>query len=225
MSTYVVRIIEVKKNNSKGYLYSKSDLEAVKPNPGDIYFFNNFDRGFKLWTGTEWIPTEPEYKWERVVWKGEDNYFCDNGGPIRDYILGYWSPYEDLKERGIPRDCSPELKKELEKEGYKHTWILYSELSSIQDKELLKFKDKVRKISDSSALARRLDRLEELISKGKSEIKIEEPDPEETLDYVFEDDIWTLLSVTSEMAKIRIITEEFSGYAKDEDIRINYYFC
>jgi hypothetical protein len=73
MSTYVSRIIEVKKNNSKGNIYNKSDLENIKPNPGDIYFFSAF--GFKLWTGTVWIPAEPKFRWERVIWKKEDNLF------------------------------------------------------------------------------------------------------------------------------------------------------
>lgn len=75
MSTYVSRIIEVKKNNSKGNIYNRSDLENIKPNPGDIYFFSAFYRGFNLWTGTDWIPAEPKFRWERVIWKKEDNLF------------------------------------------------------------------------------------------------------------------------------------------------------
>ena len=100
MSVEIVRIIEVKQNNSKGYIYSNDDLKKINPEPGDIYFFVNKERGYKVWTGSSWEPTEPKSWWKRLTWRKEDNYFCDCGGPIRDYFLGYFSPYTDIKERG-----------------------------------------------------------------------------------------------------------------------------
>ena len=225
MSTDVVRIIEVKRNNSKGHIYNKKELKELNPNPGEIYFFHYDDEGFKVWTGNSWETTHPEYRWERVKWKENENFIINGGWKIKTHILSNWGgDYEVLRDRGIPEDSSEEVKKELtESGGYKHTWILLSELIEARDKELGLFKEKVQRISDTTAISRRLDRLEELILKGKTKIKIKDQEYEETLDYLFDEEIWNIISIDNEISNISLLVDLFSGYAKKEDIRINYY--
>lgn len=223
MSVDVVRIIETKKNNSKGYIYNSSDLEKINLNPGDIYFFVNKDRGFKQWDGTTWDPTTPDTWWERVRWN-EESFICNSGWRIRDYYLGGWGPYEEIKNRGIPDDCSPETRTELESEGYNHTWVLLSELEEIGKKEEEHFKERLREIAEKEIISQRLDRIEKLIKGDKEIPAIEELYPDEGLDSVIEEEMDNLRCLDYEISKISLLAKEFAGEWKSENIRVNYYF-
>lgn len=223
MSVDVVRIIETKKTNSKGYIYNSSDLEKVNPNPGDVYFFVNKDRGFKEWNGTAWNPVVPETWWERVRWN-EESYICDSGWRIRDHYLGNWGPYDGIKNRGIPEDCMPETRKELESEGYNHTWVLLSELEEIGEKEKEIFKKRLKEVAEKEIISQRLDRIEKLV-RGEIDIpEIEELSPDEGIESVVEEEMENLICLETEISRIGLLAQEFSGGWKSENIRVNYYF-
>lgn len=228
MSTILVRTIEVKVNNSKGYVYNEHDLETLSPNPGDVYFFVNKDRGFKQWTGNEWIPTNPIEKWKRLKWGGnygeeEKDLYYNNGGQMRDHFLSHFSPYEDIIDRGIPKDTDEELRVILEKNGYRHTWVLVSELQKLFEIELEKLTGKAKELAYKGIISEKLQRIEELISKGKSDIIPQDPDPEDTLDFLFSDEIWKVLSIYQEIGKLEFLAHEFSGTYNSENIRVHYY--
>lgn len=223
MSVDVVRIIETKKNNSKGYIYNSSDLEKIRPNPGDIYFFVNKDRGFKEWNGTAWNPIVPKTWWERVRWN-EESYICNSGWRIRDHYLGSWGPYDEIKNRGIPDDCMPETREMLESEGYNHTWVLLSELEEIEKKEEEIFKRKIKEVTEKEIIFQRLDRIEKLIKGDKNIPKIEEIYPDEGIDSVIEEEMDNVRCLDNEIATIKLLSEEFAREWKNENIRINYYF-
>lgn len=232
MSTTLVRILEIKKNNSKGYIYNTEDLKRIDPLPGDTYFFVRKKLGgYKTWDGNSWVPTTPKIRWERLTWggledeDGEKDLFYDTGGKITSYYLSRWEKnYEKYKERGIPEDTDPELKEILKNNGYNHTWFLVSELEQILDLEIERFKTKVIERSKQDLILEKLQKIEDLVLKRESDVSPQDLDPEETLEYLFEDDIWNLLSLQEELGKIEILAEQFSNVWKKEDIRVHYYF-
>lgn len=213
MSTYITRNIEV-------YLpiYNKDNLDSP-PITGEVRYF--IETGsFKEWNGIKWKDKEPEYKW---TWVKQS--FSDSGGKFRDDVLGIYSPYDYIKERGLPRDCDPELKAEIRSKEYVYniTWMTLEELSGILEKELLKLKLRIQESTEKSILVQKINRLENLIQ-NKPGSEIVEPDYYDSLDYIIDEEtLPTILAINSEITRITQITEQI-GWIKENNIRIIYYY-
>ena len=118
----------------------------------------------------------------------------------------------------------PETRKELESEGYHHTWVLLSELKEIGEKEKETFKKRLKEVAEKEIISQRLDRIEKLVKGDRDIPEIEELYPDEDIESVMEEEMDNLVCLETEISRISLLAEEFAREWKDENIRVNYYF-
>lgn len=222
------------------------DVYKVNSPENDEYPYYKFmgykeDGITKNWEGQHSVT----YHWEPVFWFTPSqkvfskNYmWCNNGGEIRDTFIGRsWGEDEyGIKERGFPSDMSSEIREYLNEYGkdtYSHTWVLLSEWENIFDMEAEKFLAKVKSKFKDDKLDEINEKIETIISLIKEETitkkkkkKSEEFEYyEDTLEYLFEEEIWKLYSIREEISKIRFLSEEIMNNFKEENVRIIYYLA
>ncbi len=211
-------------NPAYGYSPNRYDVEIGKINP---------------------VPNDKhEYYREPLAEKGdkliENICYCDNGGIIRDDFIssrGWNNNDSGFPDRGFPDDMSEELKKEFSKDmdyTWGHTYVLLSEWDTQLKKKIAEFRKKVIEKTQSIEFDKINEKLDLLFKKVKDPYyeppkkkKDEEEEEgveyyEDTMDYIWEEDFWDMMSIHSEIMRAYCFTEEF-GWSPEEDIRIVYY--
>lgn len=218
MGSILLRCIEIKKNNLKGYIHTQKDLSKLNPEKGDLYCFIYENSIFKEWNGSDWVNSSKKEWWVQLDWnKKENNVFYDTGGSLKTFYLSKLSPYKNILDRGIPDDSNQELREYLNNNGDYHTWVLLSELSFIYEIELERLKQKLKLSTVDEEINKRLSRLE------KAVLNINLSSIEESFNEVFDNEIETIQSLYREINIIRFLSENFGDVWKEEDIRINYF--
>ena len=184
---------------------------------------------------------------ESIMW-------CNNGGHIRDDFIGNGWGDCVFKGRGIPSDVSEEVKKDIESDyHYGMTYVTLAEWDKMFESELSKFVAEVKKrfrdekldkvmtklddilkysIRSSNILSKMQDGSAETVKEPHSRRRkknTEEGDDfmwEDSIDYMFEEEIWKLFNIQTEIDRCEFIVEDVCGlYTDRENVRIIYYLA
>ena len=165
----------------------------------------------------------------------ENLCWSNNGGSIRDdYIsTSAWNNY-GLSGRGLPKDVSEEVKKDITSDyAYDMTWVTLSEWEATFETAKERFRQKLterfmnRSIDD---INEKLDTILKTIKNpdykpGKKKKKEEDDYYEDTIEYLFEEDIWELFNIQTEIDRVEFIVEEFDNNFSTLETRIIYYLA
>lgn len=193
-------------------------------------------------------------KFGRPLRLQEGILWCNNGGHIRDdYVGNGWGDCV-FKGRGLPSDVSEEVKKDIESDyHYGMTYVTLAEWDKMFDSELGKFVAEVKKrfrdekldkvmaklddilkysIRSSNILSKMQDGSAETVKEPHSRRRnknTEEGDDfmwEDSIDYMFEEEIWKLFNIQTEIDRCEFIVEDVCGlYTDRENVRIIYYLA
>ena len=165
------------------------------------------------------------YLEENILW-------ANNGGYVRDEYIGSRSA---ISNRGIPEDASDEVKKDICKESYAYdiTWATLSEWETLFETAKEKF---IRGVEERFAkmtkeeISRKLDEILERLKDlyHTPEKKDEEtyiPEYEDTIEYMFDDEIWELFNIRMEIDRTEFILEQFDNNYRRLNARIIYYLA
>ena len=141
-----------------------------------------------------------------------------------------------FQDRGLPDDVSELVKKDIESDyHYGMTYVLLSEWESLFEKEQEKFVSEVKKRFRDEKLDLVLERVNALLyaqtgakqyAPKKKKKEDEELDWEESVDYMFEEEIWRLYLIRMEIDRCEFITEYLADVMVSSDkIRIIYYLA
>lgn len=185
---------------------------------------------------------------QRILW-------ANCGGYIRDDYIGKNIGGEAFfQNRGLPVDVSPEIKKDIESDyHYGETYVLLSEWEALLNAEWEKFVNKVKerfkdekiedillKISDlfklNAEMAKCLQRIESkseaeptpiAIRKRRKSSKNKYDDYyEDSLDYLFDEEIHRIFQIREEIDRCDFIVNELGeSFADSKKIRIIYYLA
>ena len=166
----------------------------------------------------------------------ENFYWCNNGGHIRDdYISKHSWNDSYVSGRGLPEDVSQEVKDDIDREQYAYdkTWVTLQEWELIYEKALEDFQHKVEERfgkKEDSEIKQMLDTILNTIKdpsyKPKRKKKEdEEPFYEDTIDYLFEEEIWRLHHIREEIERIEFIKDEFDENLHTDSCRVIYYLA
>lgn len=175
------------------------------------------------------------------------NYFCNNGGSIRDeYISTSWGNDVFFAGRGFPDDMDEETRKSIYGEdgetfyGYDKTWVLLSEWDALYDTEQEKILKKITEAYEKKHhdnINKKLDFIinnmkdplyanyEELNKKDVDEDGNEYTDEYSYYDspeYIIEEDMPKLYQIAEEIGKIASVADYYDIYSRD-NIRVIYY--
>ena len=165
----------------------------------------------------------------------EHLYWCNNGGHIRDdYISSSSFERHVFAKRGLPNDVSDEVKEDIGSDyAYDQTWVKFTEWEYAFDNALKNFVAKVKERFNNATLDeinRKLDDIFKAVKDPnyKPKKKKSEDDEEyyeDTLEYLFEEDIWELFHIREEMERIEFIAEDFGDTFANNDVRVIYYLA
>lgn len=190
---------------------------------------------------------KPLHLQEGIMW-------CNNGGHIRDDYIGNGWGESTFKDRGLPADVSEEVKKDIESDyHYGMTYVLLSEWETVFDAEMKKFVAEVKKrfrdekldkvmaklddilkysIRSSNILSKMQDSSAETVNEPHSRRRKKNTENDEdymwedSIDYMFEEEIWKLFNIQMEIDRCEFIVEDiFGSYASNDKIRIIYYLA
>lgn len=190
----------------------------------------------------------------REIHLQEQFLWCNNGGFIRDDYIGHGWGERVFQDRGLPDDVSELVKKDIESDyHYGMTYVLLSEWEKLFEKEQEKFVSEVKKRFRDEKIEDVMDKLDELangnrriievLSKIKADVTIDWEDAvkipkkkkkkedddfewEESVDYMFEEEIWRLYLIRMEIDRCEFITEYLAdGIVSSDKIRIIYYLA
>lgn len=189
----------------------------------------------------------PESKKHHIELKDENGksmyfkeklYWCDNGGYVRDdYISTHGFSESKVAGRGLPKDVSPEIKEDVEEEKYAYdkTWVTLSEWENLFDSAISDFQHKLEKRyaeKDRDEISEMLDTILHTIKnpeyKPPKKKKKNDEDSiyyEDSVEYMFEEEIWKLFQIHSEIETIRFILDEFNGNLRTDGCRVIYYLA
>lgn len=189
---------------------------------------------------------DPYYKPKYVVAKDgngkemfleENLLWCNNGGFVRDdYISSHGLSSHKFANRGLPSDVSEEVKADIESEKYNYdkTWVDLDEwevaFEAAKEKFMknvqLKF-EKMNKKDISDKLDTILATIKDPNYKPKKKKKEEDEDYyyEDTIEYLFEEDIWELFNIQMEIDRTEFIVEQFDNHYSHFGTRIIYYLA
>ena len=188
---------------------------------------------------------DPYYKPKYVVAKDgngkeffleEHILWANNGGYIRDeYISSRGFDDSKFANRGLPNDVSEEVKKDIESDyHYDMTYVTLQEWETAFEAARKDFEEKVKK----RYMAKNLEEIKESIHTILKTIKDGEYKPkkkkkkddediyyEDTIEYLFEDEIWRLFLINEEIMKTEFIVDEFDDNFSHGGTRIIYYLA
>ena len=212
------------------------------------------DKVEKKWVPIKWysfLPKnrvidneDPYYKPKYIVAKDENGdeiylkeniLWANNGGFVRDdYISSRSWNQSAVAGRGLPSDISDEVKNDIDSDyAYDKTWVTLAEWETIYEEAEKEFRRKVEKYFEgekNDEINRKLEHIIKLIKNpnAKAPRKKEKGnyyDYEDSLDYLFEEDIWKLFNIQAEIEKTEFILQEFEDWFSHEDVRIIYYLA
>lgn len=191
---------------------------------------------------------DPYYKPKYITAKDADGneiflkenlLWVNNGGHVRDdYISGSGlNGCSPLSKRGLPDDISEEVKNDIKSDySYDETWATLAEWEAAYDAAILDFRLKVEKYyakENKDEINRKLDIILKRLkdpdyTPKKMRKKATEDDYydyEDTIEYLFEEEIWRLFNIRMEIDRTEFIIEEFSDWYSPEKARIIYYLA
>ncbi len=189
---------------------------------------------------------DPYYKPKYVVAKDkngkemfleENLLWSNNGGFIRDdYISSHSLSSHKFANRGLPSDVSEEVKADIESEKYNYdkTWVDLDEWEAAFETAKEKFMknvqlkfEKMNKKDISDKLDTILATIKDPNYKPKKKKKEEDEDYyyEDTIEYLFEEDIWELFNIQMEIDRTEFIVEQFDNHYSHLGTRIIYYLA
>ena len=189
---------------------------------------------------------DPYYKPKTVVAKDENGkeffleeniLWANNGGYIRDeYIASRGLSGHKFASRGLPSDVSEEVKKDIESDEYHYdvTWVDLDEWEVAFDAAKDNFVKKVQlsfEKMDRMEISEKLDTILATMKdpnyKPRKKKKKEEDDYyyEDTIEYLFEEDIWELFNIQMEINRTEFIKEQFDNNYTVLGTRIIYYLA
>ena len=175
-------------------------------------------------------------KFGRELHLQEQFFWCNNGGYIRDDYIGHGWGERVFQDRGLPDDVSELVKKDIESDyHYGMTYVLLSEWESLFEKEQEKFVSEVKKRFRDEKLDLVLERVNALLyaqtgakqyAPKKKKKEDDDFEWEESVDYMFEEEIWRLYLIRMEIDRCEFITEYLAdGLVSSDKIRIIYYLA
>lgn len=192
-------------------------------------------------------PYEEQWEAKRNDFRAEDKFgrklhlqeglmWCNNGGHIRDDYVGRGWGDTVFQERGFPDGVSDAVKKDIEDDyHYGVTYVTLSEWEKLYDKEYEKFVSEVKKRFRDEKLDEVLERLNILLydktldKKYAAKKKTKEDDDlmwEDSVDYMFEEELWRLYNIRMEIDRCEFIVEELGNcYEGGDKVRIIYYLA
>lgn len=162
------------------------------------------------------------------------NYWCNNGGYIRDnYILNNAWDSQLFSCRGIPSDISQEALNIISPDGddplnfaHSHTWVTLAEWEELYNKKLTEFKSKISDIytnkninSVNKKLNIILNKLGAETSDDYNEYGVEEEE------YLWDEMFENLRAIDDEISRNTALAEHFlnGSYISSDDVRILYF--
>ena len=166
---------------------------------------------------------------EHICWE-------NNGGCVRDDYISTRS-WKDSKVsgRGLPSDVSEEVKNDVKSDyHYDMTWVTVSEWEEIFEARKKEFETEVYKRYAKEDKREVMAKLEDIFKaiknpnytpKKKKKSDGDYLEWEETVEYLFEEDIWDLFTLRMEITRTEFILEEFAGAYSYSESRIIYYLA
>lgn len=171
-----------------------------------------------------------------AIYFKENLYWCNNGGYIRDeYISTRAWKASPISGKGLPEDVSQEVKEDIESEKYAYdiTWVRQKEWELIYEEAVDDFRRKVEERfgkKEDNEIKRMLDTILNTIKDSSYQPKKHKKEDEEefyedTIDYLFEEEIYKLYQIREEIEKIEFIKEEFDTNLHTTSCRVIYYLA
>ena len=166
---------------------------------------------------------------EHICWS-------NNGGCVRDdYISSRGWKESKVSGRGLPSDVSEEVKNDVVSDyHYDMTWVTISEWEEIFETRKKEFETEVYKRyakEDKREVMAKLDDIFKAIKdpnytpKKKKKSDDDYLEWEESIEYLFEEDIWGLFTLRMEITRAEFILEEFADSYSYSQSRIIYYLA
>lgn len=167
---------------------------------------------------------------EHLLW-------ANNGGAVRDdYISSSGWSKSKFSGRGLPGDVSDEVKNDILSDyHYDITWVTLSEWEEAFDAAKDKFQRELEKRFEKQSkdeISRKLDNILNTLKnpdyKPRRVKKSTDDDDyyfEDTVEYMFDEEIWTLFVLQMEIDRTEFILEEFGDWWTSQDVRIIYYLA
>ena len=183
----------------------------------------------------------------------EDFMWCNNGGYIRNDYIGRNIGNRVFQDRGLPSDVSPEVKKDVESDyHYGMTYVLLSEWEKLFETELESFAKEVKKRFRDEKIDKILEKLDSIFRYSKRMIdvldemrhKLSDPLPdfkekkktkkdkeedewwEDSVEYMFEEEIFRLFNIREEIDRCEFICENLGDcFPSSDKVRIIYYLA
>ena len=205
----------------------------------------------KKWVPVKWysvlnknkvlLNKDPNWKPKYVVTKDgmflQENFlWANNGGCVRDdYISTRGWRESKVAGRGLPVDVSEEVESDIVSDyHYDMTWVTVSEWEEILEARKKEFESEVYKRyakEDKREVMAKLDEIFKAIKdpnytpKKKKKSDEDAPDWEETVEYLFEEEIWDLFLIHMEINRTEFILQEFADSYAYSEARIIYYLA
>ena len=175
----------------------------------------------------------------KEIFLAENLLWCNNGGYIRDeYISSRGFGSSKFANRGLPDDVSEEVFKDIasEKYAYDKTWVTLQEWETAFESAKEKFMLGVEKRYDKMSRNEISEKLDNILATLKDpnyepEKKEESDDEdgyieyEDTIEYMFEEEIWELFNIQMEIDRAEFILEQFDNHYNRLASRIIYYLA
>ena len=205
----------------------------------------------KKWVPVKWysvlnknkvlLNKDPNWKPKYVVTKDgmflQENFlWANNGGCVRDdYISTRCWKESKVSGRGLPVDVSEEIESDIVSDyHYDMTWVTVSEWEEILEARKKEFESEVYKRyakEDKREVMAKLDEIFKAIKdpnytpKKKKKSDEDVTDWEETVEYLFEEEIWDLFVIQMEIDRTEFILQEFADSYAYSEARIIYYLA
>ena len=189
---------------------------------------------------------DPYYrpKYNEVTAKSGETFFveehlcwCNNGGYVRDeYISTHGFNDSPFSGRGLPSDVSDEVKEDIDKDyAYDHTWVTLDEWETAFETAKKAFEAKVRERYAAEMREDVMQKLDDIYKaikdpaytpkKSRKKKDDEEYCYEDTVEYLFEEDIWQLFHIQTEIDRIHFIVDDINDDFCVKGTRVIYYLA
>ena len=166
---------------------------------------------------------------EHLMWS-------DNGGYVRDDYISNGFNNGIFSNRGLPEDVSEEVKSDIESDEYafEKTWVGIDEWRTAFDSAKKEFENEVQKRycnQEKTEISKKLDDIYKAIKNPDytpRRVKKKSEDDyfyEDSIEYLFEETIWKLFHIQSEIDRTEFIVDNFYNNFGYKNVRIIYYLA